>query len=49
MLEENLRRAMIISRRDAIVLFTRPLSLALLVVSLAVLLPNIRAKRDEVF
>ena len=53
MLEENLRRAMIISRGDATVFVTRPLSLALLVVSLAVLvavlLPNIRAKRDEAF
>ena len=38
MIEENLRRAMIISR-DAIVSSS----------SLAVLLPNIRAKRDEVF
>ncbi len=53
MLEENLRRAMIISRGDATVFLTRPLSLALLAVSLAVLvvvlLPNVRAKRDEAF
>jgi putative tricarboxylic transport membrane protein len=53
MLEENLRRAMIISRGDATVFVTRPLSLALLAISLAVLilvlLPNIRAKRDEAF
>jgi TctA family transporter len=53
MLEENLRRAMIISRGDATVFFTRPLSLALLVVALAVLitvlLPAVRAKRDEAF
>jgi TctA family transporter len=53
MLEENLRRAMIISRGDATVFLTRPLSLALLAISLAVLvvvlLPNVRAKRDEAF
>jgi putative tricarboxylic transport membrane protein len=44
---------MIISRGDATVFVTHPLSLALLLVSLAllvvVLLPNIRAKRDEAF
>jgi TctA family transporter len=53
MMEENLRRAMIISRGDPTVFVTRPLSLALLVVSLAllvvVLLPTIRAKREEAF
>jgi TctA family transporter len=53
MLEENLRRAMILSRGDATVFVTHPLSLALLVVSAAllvvVLLPNIRAKREEAF
>ena len=53
MLEENLRRAMIISRGDATVFVTHPLSLALLLVSAAllvvVLLPNIRAKREEAF
>jgi putative tricarboxylic transport membrane protein len=53
MLEEYLRRAMIISRGNAAVFVTHPLSLALLLVSLAllvvVLLPNIRAKRKEAF
>ena len=53
MLEENLRRAMIISRGNATVFFTHPLSLALLLISAAllvvVLLPNIRAKREEAF
>ncbi|MGE3290637.1 MAG: tripartite tricarboxylate transporter permease [Geminicoccaceae bacterium] len=53
MLEENLRRAMIIARGDATVFFTHPLSLALLLISAAllvvVLLPNIRAKREEAF
>src|ERR671913_445177 len=46
MLEENLRRAMIISRGDATVFVTQPLSLALLLLSLALLvvavLPTIR-------
>jgi hypothetical protein len=53
MLEENLRRAMIISRGDATVFVIHPLSLALLMVSLAllvvVLLATIRAKREEAF
>jgi putative tricarboxylic transport membrane protein len=53
MLEENLRRAMIISRGDFTVFVTQPLSLALLVVSAAllvvVLMPNIRARREEAF
>jgi putative tricarboxylic transport membrane protein len=53
MLEENLRRAMLLSRGDATVFVTQPLSLALLVVSLALLIivvmPNIRAKREEAF
>jgi putative tricarboxylic transport membrane protein len=53
MLEENLRRAMLLSRGDATVFVTQPLSLGLLLVSLglltAVLLPNIRSKREEAF
>jgi putative tricarboxylic transport membrane protein len=53
MMEENLRRAMIISRGDPTVFVTRPLSLALLAVALAllavVLLPTVRAKREEAF
>ncbi|MBB3973689.1 tripartite tricarboxylate transporter permease [Hansschlegelia beijingensis] len=53
MLEENLRRAMTISRGDWTVFFTRPLSATLLVIALLVLvlvfLPSIRAKREEVF
>ena len=48
MLEENLRRAMIISRGDATVFLTRPLSLALLALAVGVLvvvlLPTVRAK-----
>jgi TctA family transporter len=53
MLEENLRRAMLLSRGDATVFVTQPLSLGLLLVSLgllvAVLLPNIRSKREEAY
>ena len=53
MLEENLRRAMIISRGDPTVFVTHPLSLALLLIAAAllavVLLPTIRAKREEAF
>jgi putative tricarboxylic transport membrane protein len=53
MLEENLRRAMLLSRGSPSVFVTHPLSLALLVISLALLvivvMPNIRAKREEAF
>ena len=53
LLEEHLRRAMIISRGDPTVFVTRPISatllgLALLAVVIAVL-PSIRRKRKEVF
>ncbi len=53
LLEEHLRRAMIISRGDPMVFVTRPISatllgLALLAVIIAVL-PSIRRKRKEVF
>jgi TctA family transporter len=53
LLEEHLRRAMIISRGDPTVFVTRPISatllgLALLAVIVAVL-PSIRKKRKEVF
>lgn len=53
LLEEHLRRAMIMSRGDATTFVTRPISLTLLLLALAVLvvvlLPSIRKKRDEVF
>jgi putative tricarboxylic transport membrane protein len=53
MMEENLRRAMTLSRGDPTVFVTRPLSLALLVVALALLvmvvLPVVRKKREEAF
>jgi len=53
MMEENLRRAMLLSRGDATVFFTRPLSLGLLVTAgilvIAVTLPQISRKREEAF
>ena len=53
MLEEHLRRAMIISRGDPTVFVTRPISAALLafsvIVLVIVLLPAVRRKREEVF
>ena len=52
-MEENLRRAMLISRGDATVFVTHPLSLALLVTAAAllavVLMPTVRARREEAF
>jgi len=53
LLEEHLRRAMIISRGDPMIFIERPISatllgLAVLAVVIAVL-PSIRKKRDEVF
>ncbi len=53
LLEENLRRALAISRGDLTVFVTRPVSAWLLFTGLIVLvvavLPNIRARREEVF
>ncbi len=53
LLEENLRRAMILSRGDPTTFVTRPISAVLLAISLVVLvvvfLPSIRKKREEVF
>ena len=53
MLEENLRRAMILGRGDPSIFVTRPISLTLLLLTVAVLvvmlLPTIRKKREEVF
>ena len=53
MLEEHLRRAMIISRGDPMVFVTRPISATLLALSVVVLvivlLPSVRRKREEVF
>jgi TctA family transporter len=53
MLEENLRRAMILGRGDPSIFVTRPISAVLLALTVGVLvvvlLPSIRKKRDEVF
>ena len=53
LMEENLRRAMLIARGDATMFLTRPISgvlLALAAILLVLaLLPMIRKKRDEVF
>jgi putative tricarboxylic transport membrane protein len=51
MMEENLRRSMMIAHGDATVLITRPISAAFLIASLLLLivlaLPTLRAKREE--
>lgn len=53
LLEENLRRAMIISRGDLSVFVTRPISASLLALALVIvviaLLPSVRQKREVVF
>jgi putative tricarboxylic transport membrane protein len=53
LMEENLRRAMLIARGDATVFLTRPISAGLIAVSafllVLALLPMIRKRRDEVF
>jgi TctA family transporter len=53
MMEENLRRALLLSRGDFSTLVTRPLSLSLLIATLVllliVLLPAIRKTRDDAF
>lgn len=53
LMEENLRRAMLIARGDPTVFLARPISAGLLIVSavllLIALLPMMRKRRDEVF
>jgi putative tricarboxylic transport membrane protein len=53
MMEENLRRALLLSRGDWSVLVTRPLSASLLAAAIALIvivaLPSIKAKRQEAF
>ncbi|MCZ7657987.1 MAG: tripartite tricarboxylate transporter permease [Xanthobacteraceae bacterium] len=53
LMEENLRRAMLIARGDATTFLTRPISAGLLAVAAALLviaiLPAIRGRREEVF
>ena len=53
MMEENLRRALLLSRGSWSVLVTRPLSAGLLAAALLllviVLLPAVKSKREEAF
>jgi len=53
MMEENLRRALLLSRGDWSVFVTRPLAAGLLLASVAllmvVLLPAVKRKREEAF
>src|SRR5256885_3360909 len=53
LMEENLRRAMLLSRGDPTVFFTKPISCGFMIASLILLivvaLPAIRQKREEVF
>jgi len=53
LMEENLRRAMLLSRGDPFVFFQKPISLGFMIGSAALLvivaLPALRKKREEVF
>jgi len=53
LMEENLRRALVLSRGDPLVFFQRPISLTLLAIAAAllliVLLPNFRKTREQAF
>jgi TctA family transporter len=53
MMEENLRRALLLSRGDWTTFATRPLSAGLLIAAflmiVVVMLPSIKAKREEAF
>jgi TctA family transporter len=53
MMEENLRRALLLSRGDPAVFVTRPISATLLVLSVILLVivmaPSVRKKREEAF
>jgi TctA family transporter len=53
MMEENLRRALLLSRGDPMVFLTRPISLTLLVIALVLLVivaaPSVSKKREEAF
>jgi TctA family transporter len=51
LMEENLRRALLISRGDPTVFFTRPISLTFMLLSIFVLVimiaPSIRKKKEQ--
>jgi TctA family transporter len=53
MMEENLRRALLLSRGDWTTFMTRPLSAGLLIAAalmvIIVMLPSIKNKREEAF
>jgi TctA family transporter len=53
MMEENLRRAMVLSRGNMNVFFVRPMSLAMLIAAACILvlvvIPAVRTKREEAF
>jgi TctA family transporter len=53
MMEENLRRAMLLSQGNPMVFFTRPISAGFIIAAIVllgiILAPNIRKKRGEVF
>jgi TctA family transporter len=53
MLEEYLRRAMLLSRGDPLTFFTNPISAGMLIASaillVIVILPAVRKKREDVF
>jgi putative tricarboxylic transport membrane protein len=53
LMEENLRRAMLLSRGDPLVFFQRPISLTMLLIAgfllVIVLAPTVRKKREEAF
>jgi putative tricarboxylic transport membrane protein len=53
LMEENLRRAMLLSRGDPLVFFQRPISLTMLLIAafllVIVVAPTVRKKRDEAF
>ncbi|HRH89783.1 MAG TPA: tripartite tricarboxylate transporter permease, partial [Rubrivivax sp.] len=53
MMEENLRRALLLSRGDWTTFVTRPLSAGLLIAAVAMIvvvtLPSIKKKREEAF
>jgi TctA family transporter len=53
LMEENLRRAMLLSRGDPLVFFQRPISVTMLIIAgillTVVVLPAVRKKRDEAF
>jgi len=53
LMEENLRRALLISRGDATVFFTRPISAGFLIATAVLLVimiaPNVRKKREEAY